>query len=103
MRLRPSNILLIVVLLAVFYALMILPQRRQQKKRSEMMRNLGPGARILTTSGIYGKVVSMQDDLMVVRVTSDVQLDMDPRAVLRVVEPAPTATTETETQTETAE
>ena len=54
-----------------------------------MMTQLGPGARILTTSGIYGQVKSMRDDVMVVQVASDVELEMDSRAVLRVVEPSP--------------
>lgn len=86
-----GNIILIVVMLVVFYALLILPQRRQQKQRQQMMQSMGPGAKIMTTSGIYGRVVSVQDDILRVNVADGVDLDMDPRAVMRVVEPAPQA------------
>jgi preprotein translocase subunit YajC len=89
-----SSILLIVVMLAVFYALLILPQRRQQKQRQAMMAQLGPGAKILTAGGIYGEVVHVENDILLVRVARDVELEVDNRAVIRVISPAPKADAE---------
>lgn len=86
-----QNIILLVVMIAVFYAIMILPQRRQQKNRAKMMKELGPGAKILSTAGIYGQVLRMDDNVIHVKIASDVEVEMDPRAVLRVVEAAPQA------------
>jgi preprotein translocase subunit YajC len=86
-----SNIILLVVLLGVFYALMILPQRKQQKARQLMREQLLPGAKILTHSGIFGQVVEVRDDVMVVELARDVEVEMDTRAVLRIVEKAPSA------------
>jgi len=84
-----SNIILIVVMLAVFYALLILPQRRQAKKRTEMMKQLVVGARVLLTSGIYGQIVRMTDDRLHVEIAPDVEIQVDNRAVMRVVESSP--------------
>jgi preprotein translocase subunit YajC len=86
-----SNIILLVVLLGVFYALMILPQRKQQKARQLMREQLLPGAKILTHSGIFGQVVEVRNDVMVVELARDVEVEMDTRAVLRIVEKAPSA------------
>ncbi|MCL6636832.1 MAG: preprotein translocase subunit YajC [Alicyclobacillus sp.] len=86
-----SNILLLVVMLVVFYALLILPQRRQQKQRANMMKQLGPGAKILTSSGIFGKVVQVNGDVLTVQIAEGVNIELDNRAVLRIVEPAPQA------------
>ncbi|MCL6597663.1 MAG: preprotein translocase subunit YajC [Alicyclobacillus macrosporangiidus] len=86
-----QNIILLVVMLVVFYALLILPQRRQQKQRQNMMKQLGPGAKILTTAGIFGRVVQVNDDVLVVNIADGVDIQLDSRAVLRVVEPAPQA------------
>lgn len=83
-----GNIVLIVVVLAVFYALMILPQRRQAKQRTAMMNQLSPGAKVVTTSGIYGDVVEITGDRVYVNIAPDVEVELDPRAILRVVEPA---------------
>lgn len=81
-----QNIILIVVMLAVFYALLILPQRRQQKKKQQMMQQLGVGAKVLLTSGIYGEVMEMADDRLYVEIAPDVEIEVDSRAVMRVVE-----------------
>jgi preprotein translocase subunit YajC len=86
-----QNIVLLVILLGVFYALMILPQRKQQKARQLMREQLVPGAKILTHSGIFGQVVEVRDDVMVVELARDVEVEMDTRAVLRIVEQAPSA------------
>jgi preprotein translocase subunit YajC len=83
-----GNIVLIVVVLAVFYALMILPQRRQAKQRTAMMNQLSPGAKVVTTSGIYGDVVEITGDRVYVNIAPDVEVELDPRAILRVVQPA---------------
>ncbi|MCL6454436.1 MAG: preprotein translocase subunit YajC [Alicyclobacillus sp.] len=91
-----NNILLIVIMLAVFYALLILPQRRQAKKRSEMMQQLGVGAKVLLTSGIYGTVSSMVDDRVHVEIAPNVEIQVDNRAVMRVVEPSPAVDSEVE-------
>lgn len=83
-----NSIVLLVVMIVVFYGLLILPQRRQRKKRATMMHELGPGAKILSTAGMYGQVVTIHDEVMVVKIARDVEVEMDTRAVLRVVEPS---------------
>ncbi|RIV28637.1 preprotein translocase subunit YajC [Alicyclobacillaceae bacterium I2511] len=80
-----GNILLIVVILGVFYALMILPQRRQQKNRANMMKQLQPGSRVVTSAGIYGEVTAMGDSTLHVEIAPDTVVEMDLRAVTRVL------------------
>ncbi|NTU52055.1 MAG: preprotein translocase subunit YajC, partial [Candidatus Aminicenantes bacterium] len=43
-----------VLVFVIFYLLIIMPQRKKQKKHMEMVENLKPGSRIITTGGIYG-------------------------------------------------
>ncbi|WAH38427.1 preprotein translocase subunit YajC [Alicyclobacillus dauci] len=80
-----NSLIFLVILVIVFYFLLILPQRRQQKKKTEMMKQVGPGAKIMTASGIYGEIAEMHDDIVVVRVAEGVELEMDQRAIVRVV------------------
>lgn len=82
---KGGSLLFLVILVIVFYFLMIVPQRRQQKKKAEMMKQLGPGAKVMTASGIYAEVVEIHDDIIVARVAPDVEIEMDARAVTRVV------------------
>jgi preprotein translocase subunit YajC len=90
-----SSIIFIIVILALFYLLMLLPQRRNQKRRMEMMQKLGPGAKVLTTAGIYGEVVTVGEDRLTVRIAPDVEVEMDQRAILNVLAEAPTTSSKT--------
>lgn len=96
---KPENLILIVVVIAVFYFLLIMPQRRQQKQRNQMMQKLGPGAEVLTAGGIYGKVVSMNEDKYVIRIADGVEVTMDQRSIVRVIEGAPEALNESAANT----
>lgn len=80
-----NSLIFLVILVVVFYLLLILPQRRQQKKKAEMMKSLAPGAKIMTASGIYAEIAAIHDDIIVARVAPDVEIEMDSRAVVRVV------------------
>ncbi|WP_367307279.1 preprotein translocase subunit YajC [Alicyclobacillus acidocaldarius] len=54
--------------------------------RAEMMKKLGPGARVMTAAGLYGEIVAMQGDIAIVRIADGVDVEMDQRAIVRVVE-----------------
>jgi preprotein translocase subunit YajC len=82
---KGSSLIILVVIVIAFYALMILPQRKQQKKKAEMMRKLAPGAKVLTASGIFGQVMEIRESAIVMKIAERVEVEMDPRAVVRVV------------------
>lgn len=55
-----------VVLIVVFYLLMFLPEQRKQKKFKAMVNSLKIGDEVLTRGGIYGKIVNIKDEYMVI-------------------------------------
>ena len=57
-----SMIISIVAMLAVFYFMLVLPQKKEQKKIQEMHSSMEVGDVVVTTSGFYGIVISIQDD-----------------------------------------
>ena len=79
-------------LLALFfvamYFLMIAPQQRKQKKWQEMLSQLKSGDKVTTNGGIRGTVLSVKDDVVVVRVQPDgVKLEFV-RSAIAAVTPA---------------
>ena len=50
-----------IALLAVFYLFMILPQNRKRKKEKKFISELKKGSRVVTSSGIHGKLVELND------------------------------------------
>ncbi len=63
-------ILILILLFAMFYFLMVRPARQREKKQKEMITSLQPGDTVITASGIYGKIESMREDSVVLKVES---------------------------------
>ena len=86
----PSSPLLgflpILLIFAIFYFLLFLPMQRQKKQQQKMIRELQPGSVVLTSGGIMGTIVSLDDDAVVLRVRPDnVKLQVARHAVSGLV------------------
>ena len=51
----------LLLMLVVFFFFIILPQQRRQKKEKNFMNSLKKGDKIITKSGIHGKVMELND------------------------------------------
>lgn len=78
-------LLLLVLFGVVVYFLMIRPQQKRRKQTQEMQSSLKPGSEIVTTAGMYGKVVSLEDDAVLLEVAPGVTCKYMRQAVMRVV------------------
>ena len=61
----------ILLIFAIFYFLLFLPMQRQKKQQQKMVRELQPGNIVLTSGGLVGTIVSLEDDTLVLRVKPD--------------------------------
>ena len=66
-----GNLLPILLIFAIFYFLLFLPMQRQKKQQQKMLRDLQNGNVVLTSGGIVGTIVSLEDDLVILRVKPD--------------------------------
>lgn len=66
-----ASILMLVVFVAIMYFFMIRPQKKQQKAEAKMRAELQIGDEIITIGGIYGRVVSLKDDSIVIESSGD--------------------------------
>ena len=74
--------LLIMVALLVF---MFSRTNKQRKAQQEMQSNVGPGAEVMTTSGMFGTVVEVDGDVVVLEIAPGLHTRWTRRAVARVV------------------
>lgn len=56
-----SSFLPFVAMFAVVYFFMIAPQLKRQKKEKKFITELKKGDRVITKSGMYGKIVELND------------------------------------------
>ncbi len=61
----------ILLIFAIFYFLLFLPMQRQKKQQKKMLEELQNGNVVLTSGGIVGTIVSIDDDTLVLRVKPD--------------------------------
>lgn len=69
-----NPIIMIVVYVVIFgamYFFFLRPQRKKQKEEKKMRENLQVGDEVVTIGGIYGRVVSLKEDTMVIESLSD--------------------------------
>ena len=61
----------ILLIFAVFYFLLFMPMQRQRKQQQKMLSNLQNGNEVVTSGGIVGTIVSIDSDILVLRVKPD--------------------------------
>ena len=69
-----SLVIMILVYALIFgamYFFLIRPQKKKQKEEKKMRENLQVGDEILTIGGIYGRVISLKEESIVIESQSD--------------------------------
>ena len=59
-------IIWMVVLFGIMYFLMLRPQKKEQKRLQAMLNDMEVGDSIVTTGGLYGVVIDMTDEDVIV-------------------------------------
>ena len=67
-------LIFLVVIFGLFYFIMIRPQRKRQKEHEQLMQELQKGDNVMTAGGIYGRIESVNDDSVVIKVESGATL-----------------------------
>jgi preprotein translocase subunit YajC len=81
-----AGVLPFVLIALVFYFLILRPQRRRQQALVSTQSALVPGAEVMLTSGIYGRVASLNDETIQLELSPGTQIKVARQAVVRVVD-----------------
>lgn len=79
------SLLYVAGLFAILYFLMIRPQQQRQKKHQEMIKKLKVDDRIVTVGGIFGTIVKVKEDSLILRVSDNVRIEVLKSAVSQVI------------------
>ena len=80
----------------VFYFVILRPQKKEQKKMDAMVAALEIGDSVLTTSGFYGVVIDVMDEVVIVEFGSNknCRIPMKKTAIVEVEKPGSAQETE---------
>ena len=66
---------------AIFYFIVIVPSKRQQKKVQEFVDQLKVNDKVVTTSGIYGQIMKLDEQSVQLQVADKVNIRVSKAAI----------------------
>ena len=81
-----SLLLMYAVVIGAMWFFLMRPQNKEKKRVAAMLASLAIGDVVLTTSGFYGVVIDMKDDMVIVEFGSNknCRIPMEKSAISRV-------------------
>ncbi|MFQ5839589.1 MAG: preprotein translocase subunit YajC [Candidatus Methylomirabilales bacterium] len=71
-----SALLPLLLMFVVFYFLLIRPQQRKQREHRQMLTALKTGDRVVTAGGLYGTIVSLDEEKIKLKIAENVKVDV---------------------------
>ena len=78
-----SFLIMMVAIFVVMYFLMIRPQQKRQKELRAFRDTLQKGNKVITAGGIYGVVVEVKDNYVLIEVDNNVKLRVDKSSIVK--------------------
>lgn len=76
-----------VLIIGVIYLMLIRPQQQKAKEHRQMLDNLKRNDEVITNGGLYGKVVTLGDDVVTVEIAPNVRVRISRAQISSVVSP----------------
>lgn len=71
------------LIFVVMYFFMIRPQQKKQKELAKFRNSLAKGDKVITMGGIYGVIVEVKEQYVLVEVDSNVKLRIDKGSIVK--------------------
>lgn len=73
------------LMFAILYFMVIRPQNQEKKKLQQRVEALKKGDKVLTTSGMFATVVSIEGDRAVLRISDETKVEFAKSAIAQVL------------------
>lgn len=83
-----STLLMFGAMFAILYFILIRPQQKQQKKHQALLAGIKKGDEVILSSGIIGKIYSVEDRVVVLEIGDKTRLKVLKQAVTGLVGPS---------------
>jgi preprotein translocase subunit YajC len=69
-----GNLVMVAAMVGIFYFLLIRPAQTRQKRTQEMLNTLKNGDKVITSGGLYGTIVGIENDSIQLRIADQVKV-----------------------------
>ena len=77
----------IAIIFIIFYFLLIRPQKKNQQEHAKMISNLTKNDEVITSGGLYGTIVNIQNDVVTLRVDDNTRIKIQKGSVSKLKNP----------------
>ena len=79
--------IMMAIMFGILYFMVIRPQNTERKKLAQKIEALKKGDKVLTSSGIFATVVSIETDRAVLKIGDDTKVEFAKSAIAQVLSP----------------
>lgn len=80
-----STLIMFGAIFLIFYFMIIRPQQKRTKEREKLLSGVQKGDKVITSSGIHGIVVGVEDTTVLVQVSDNVKMKFEKSAIGNIV------------------
>ena len=83
-----STLLMFGLIIGIFYFLILRPQQKRQKERTEMLKALNKGDKVITSGGMHGTIAGIDEKTILLQVSDSIKLKFERSAIASVTREA---------------
>lgn len=80
-----STVIMFALIIFIFYFMIIRPQSKRQKERQKMLEAMRKGDKVITSGGIHGRIIGMEDKTLLVEIAENVKVKVEKSSVSAVL------------------
>jgi preprotein translocase subunit YajC len=78
-----TMLLMLALIFVVMWLFMIRPQQKRQKELNNFRNSLSKGDKVVTVGGIYGTVLEVNDNKVMLEIDKDVKIKVDKASLVK--------------------
>jgi len=79
-----STLIMFALIFLIFYFMIIRPQQKRQKERQKMLDAVKKGDKVVTSGGIHGTVVGLEEKTLLVQIADNVKVKIERGSVTAI-------------------
>jgi preprotein translocase subunit YajC len=72
----------ILIVIAIFYFVVVMPMKKRQQKVQAFLKELKAGDKVITSGGIYGSLVKVNEQSVQLQVANNVRIEVSKAAII---------------------
>jgi preprotein translocase subunit YajC len=69
-----AGLIPLILMFVIFYFLLIRPQQKKAKQHRELLANLKRGDSVITSGGIYGRIVEINENIVTMEIADKIRI-----------------------------